>query len=189
MVQNSRISNGTGKGSFLNIMGCSSVYGEAECNWWSSVFLWECPCCHLILHVPCWVETLHSLCCLISLWQLMSLAFPSLKNFPFFSPTLMIALSSLCSPSFSPFIPNDSVPPSSFPSSLCVLFLEPRTVTLKSLPQPKFLFSTQGRGHLLVNICPPGGTWQQISPCVYPSNNHFLLQQPHLSTTCHHSPS
>ena len=146
MVQNSRISNRISKGLSFNKMGCSSVYGEAEWNWWSSVFLWECPFCHLILHVPCWVETLHSLCCLISLWHLKSLAFPSLKNFPLFSPTLMIALSSLCSPSFSPFIPNDSVPLSSFPSSLCMLFLELRTVTLKSLPQPKFLFLTQGHG-------------------------------------------
>lgn len=146
MVQNSRISNRISKGLSFNKMGCSSVYGEAEWNWWSSVFLWECPCCHLILHVPNWVETLHSLCCLISLWYLKSLAFPSLKNFPLFSPTLKIALSSLCSPSFSPFIPNDSVPLSSFPSSLCMLFLELRTVTLKPLPQPKFLFPTQGRG-------------------------------------------
>lgn len=147
------------------------------------------------VHVVTWFSTCHAewklfiLCAVWYLYDSWCLWLFPLWKISFFSPTLMIALSSLCSPSFSPFIPNDSVPPSSFPSSLCVLFLEPRTVTLKSLPQPKFLFSTQGRGHLLVNICPPGGTWQQISPCVYPSNNHFLLQQPHLSTTCHHSPS
>lgn len=80
------------------------------------------------------------LCAVWYLYDIWSLwLFPLWKLSPCFLPLLWLL-------SFSPFIPNDSVPLTSFPSSLCMLFLEPGTGTLESLPQPKFLFPIQGLG-------------------------------------------